>query len=472
MKHFDVAVIGGGPGGYVAAIKAAQEGKKVCLVEKDKVGGVCLNRGCIPTKTLLKSVEVLNAVKHSAEFGVAGVDVSAAAIDMIKLQKRKNGVVQKLTGGVAMLLKANGVTVFSGSAAFVDRRTLVVGEERIEADSIIIATGSVPAKPPIPVSGAETCPCHNPCTSRDVCSPIISSDEALELSEVPAEAVIIGGGVIGIEFAYIFAQLGARVTVIELMDQILPMVDAEITAEVVKALRGVGINIVTGAKVTRIVGNRVYFERAGTEESAAGQKILMATGRVPNTEGLNIEAAGVEMNRRAIAVGKDMQTSVAGIYAIGDVNGQSMLAHTASMEGIVAVDSILGHTAGLDYGKIPACIYIQPEIASVGLTEAQAREKYGEVKIGRFPLAANGKATVQGEAKGLAKVILEPRFNEILGVHIYGPHATDLIAEAGLAMSLEATAEEVIASVHPHPTVSEIIPEAFHAALGKAIHNI
>lgn len=463
MKQFDIAVIGGGPGGYVAAIKAAQEGKKVCLIEKDKLGGVCLNRGCIPTKTLLKSVEVLNSVRHCADFGVTGVNVSVPSVDMVKLQQRKSAVVQKLTGGVSILLKANGVAVINGQAKFADKNTLIVGNEKICAENIIIATGSVPAKLQIPGSD---------CSDRDIYSPLIGSDEALDLVEVPSTAVIIGGGVIGIEFAYLFAQLGAKVTVIELMDQILPMVDEEITTEVAKMLRGLGINIITGAKVTKIVGNQVYFQRSGSEEYEYGQKILMSVGRTPNTDGLGLEGLGIRMNRRAIAVDTDMQTSIPGIYAIGDVNGRSMLAHTASMEGIIAVKNILGYKTRLDYEKIPACIYTQPEVASVGLTETQARQKYGVVTVGKFPLAANGKAMTQGEVRGMIKVILEPKFQEILGVHIYGLHATDLIAEAALAMNLEATAEEIISAIHPHPTISEIIPEAFHAALGRAIHNV
>ena len=457
MKQFDIVVVGGGPGGYVAAIKAAQAGKTVCLVEKNKLGGVCLNWGCIPTKTLLKSVEMLESIRHSADFAVTGLDISAAAIDMGKLQKRKNSIVQKLTGGVGMLLKANGATVINGQGSFVDNKTLTVGDEQLKAEKFIIATGSVPVKPPIPVSGT---------------APIIGSDEALDLTAVPASMVIIGGGVIGIEFAYLYASLGAKVTVIELMDRILPMVDKEITVEVTKMLHGLGINILTEAKVTKIIGNTVHYELAGAESNASGEKILMSVGRAPNTEGLNLEGIGVEMNRRAIKVNKAMQTNIPGIYAIGDVNGTSMLAHTASMEGIVAVDNILGHTTSMDYDKIPSCIYIQPEIAAVGLTEEQARHKFGEVVVGKFPIAANGKAMVQGETRGLVKVILEPKFHEILGVHIYGPHATDLIAEVALAMNLEATAEEVAMSIHPHPTISEIVPEAFHAALGKAIHNI
>ena len=237
-------------------------------------------------------------------------------------------------------------------------------------------------------------------------------------------------------------------------------------------LRNMGVNIFTEAKVTKIEGNKVHYELAGASANEYGEKILMSVGRAPNTDGLNLEVLGIEMNRRAIKVGGDMQTSIPGIYAIGDVNGASMLAHTASMEGIVAVENILGHTASLDYSKIPSCIYIQPEIAAVGLTEEQARQKYCDVMVGKFPIAANGKALVQGETRGLIKVILEPKYQEILGVHIYGPHATDLIAEVALTMNLEATAEDVAMSVHPHPTISEIIPEAFHAALGKAIHNV
>lgn len=472
MENFDIAVIGGGPGGYVAAIKGAQHGKKVCLIEKGELGGVCLNQGCIPTKTLLKSVEILNSVRKCSEFGISGIDVSGASIDMSKLQQRKYGVVKRLTGGVGALLKGNGVKVYKGSASFIDQRTLSINEERITADHIIIATGSTPSRLPIPITGGENCPCHAPCIPRDTCTPIITSEEALELSEVPSSVVIIGGGVIGIEFAYIFAHLGSKVTVIEMMDRILPMVDEEITFEVSKMLKGLGIDLYTEAKVTQIIGSKVYFEHTGAVREVEASKILVAVGRVPNTEGLNLEGLGIQMNRKSILVDEGLSTNVPGIYAIGDVNGTSMLAHTASMEGIVAVENILGNDRTMDYSKIPSCIYIQPEIASVGLTEKEAKEKYGTVRVGKFPLSANGKAVVEGEAKGMMKVIIDSEFNEILGVHIYGIHATDMISESVLAMSLESTAEEVTLAVHPHPTVSEIIPEAFHSALGKAIHSL
>jgi dihydrolipoamide dehydrogenase len=462
VQNYDIAIIGGGPGGYVAAIKAAQWGKKVCLIEKGELGGVCLNEGCIPTKTLLKSVDVLHTVRNCARFGVTGVETSPAAINMGKLQQRKRTVIKKLTGGVGYLLQGNGVKVVRGSAAFVDKDTLKVNGEEIKAAHIIIATGSRSAKLPIPVSAGD----------KGVPAPIITSTEALELTEIPPEILIIGGGVIGIEFAYIFAQLGSRVTVVEMMDRILPMVDEEITEAVAKMLKGLGIEIFTSAKVSRITGTKVYFEHAGSERVIEAAKILMAVGRTPLTEGLNLETLGIKMKGAAIEVDEHLETNVPGIYAIGDVNGLSMLAHTASREGIVAVEHILGHPSRMDYSRIPWAIYLQPEVASVGLTEKQAREKFGEIKVGRFPLAGNGKAVIEGETQGMIKVIIEPQYNEILGVHIYGPHATDMISEAVLAMNLEATAEEMTIAVHPHPTVAEIIPEAFHAALGKAIHAL
>jgi dihydrolipoamide dehydrogenase len=460
VETYEVAIIGGGPGGYVAAIKAAQSGKKVCLIEKGELGGVCLNQGCIPTKTLLKSVAIVNTIRKCEEFGVTGVNTTQAVINMDRLQERKRAVVKKLTGGVGFLLQRNGVKVYHGSAAFLNRDTLKVNGEEIKAANIIIATGSRPATLPAPVSGG----------AKGRKAPVITSSEALELTEIPAKMVIIGGGVIGIEFAYIFAQLGSQVTVVEMMDHILPMVDEEITGEMTKMLKALGIEIMTTAKVSRIAGSKVYFEHAGTEKLVEADKILIAVGRTPDTAGLNLEALGIKMKGPGIDVDEHLRTNIQGIYAIGDVNGLSMLAHTASMEGIIAVENILGQPSKIDYARIPWGIYTQPEVAAVGLTEKQAREKHGEIKVGRFPLAANGKAAIEGETQGMIKVIIEPRYNEILGVHIYGIHATDLISEAVLAMNLEATAEEITRSVHPHPTIAEIIPEAFHAAIDKAIH--
>ncbi len=457
MENFDIAIIGGGPGGYVAAIKAAQAGKKACLIEKDKLGGVCLNQGCIPTKTMIKSVDVLKTVKNCAKYGVMGVDVSTAVIDMLKLQQQKNKVVRKLVGGVGYLLKENGVQVVAGNASFLDKNTITAGNGQIKADNIIIATGSSPARLPVPISGD---------------APVVTSAEVLNLNRIPEKMIIIGGGVIGIEFAYIFSQLGAQVTVLELLDRILPTVDEEITAEVTKLLRGIGVTINTGSKVIRIEGHKVYFAQEGEEKAVEADKILMSVGRIPDTGGLNLAAIGVQTERNAIAVDDHLRTNLANVYAIGDVNGRMMLAHTASAEGIVAVRNILGDDVVMDYTKIPQCIYLQPEVASVGMTEKQARERYSDIKVGRFPLAANGKASLEGQSVGSIKVIVEPKCNKLLGAHIYGTHATEMISEMTLALQLESTAGEIAGTVHPHPTVSEIIPEAFHAALGQSIHFI
>lgn len=455
MSHFDIAVIGGGPGGYVAAIKAAQLGKKVCLLEKGELGGVCLNRGCIPTKALLKSAAVLNEIRDAGQFGVTIPGAAAASLDFAAAQRRKAGVVKRLTGGVGMLLKSNQVTVIAGQAAFVDKQTLQIGNERVTADSIIIATGSQPVRLPIPVSAG---------------APVITSDEALELKEIPRSLVVVGGGVIGVEFAYLYASLGTKVTIVEMFDRILPPIDAEVAQQADKMLRGLGIQIFCSAKATGIENSTLYFEQGGASKQAVGEKILIAVGRAPNTEGLNLEAAGVAMDRKAIKTDEHMKTNMPNIYAIGDVNGKSMLAHTASAEGLVAVDNILGKAAVMDYGRIPACVYTHPEIASIGMTEDEARQKHDAVKVGKFPFSANGKAMVEGESAGFVKVITEAKFGEILGVHMFGPHVTDMIASMAVAMTAEASAHEIVAAIHPHPTLSETVAEAFHAALDRAIH--
>lgn len=454
---FDIVVMGGGPGGYVAAIKAAQMGKRTCIIEKENFGGVCLNKGCIPTKTLLRSVEALKEVKESSTFGVVNVDVANAKLDLSKVQERKNNVIKQLVGGVGGLLKANGVTIINGLATLVDKNTIQIGEKVITSDYIIIATGSEVKSIPIPIS---------PDTQ------VLTSTEALDLNEKPESIAIIGGGVIGIEFAYFMANIGVKVSVIEFLDRILPMVDEEITIQVEKMLKDMGVTIHTSSKVKEIKGTKTVFEKDGKDQSIDTEKVLMAVGRVPYYEGLNIENIGIQTERGAIITDNSLKTNIDNIYAIGDVNGKAMLAHVASMEGIVAVENICGHATFMDYEKIPSAIYTQPEIACVGLTEKQAKEKYGEIKVGKFPLVANGKAKVAGEEKGLIKVIIEPKYNEIVGVHMYCIHATDMIAEAVVAMKLEGTAEEVATSIHPHPTVSEIVHEAFHGAIDKTIHFI
>lgn len=453
---YDIIVVGGGPGGYVAAIKAAQLGKSVAIVEKDKFGGTCLNTGCIPTKALLRSAEALKAVQESERFGVVGVKTEGASLDLKQVQKRKQDVVGKLVGGVNGLLRGNGVTVINGEAAVKDGHTVEAAGKTVTAAYIIIATGSNAKRLPVPADPAMD---------------VLTSTELLELNSAPRSVAVIGGGVIGVEFAYFLASIGVKVTIIEFLDRILPMVDEEITAMAEKQLNEMGIVIYTSAKVTEITASGVKFEKGGEERSAEAEKVLMAVGRGPRLDGVDCGALGIRTERGAIVTDETMRTSAESIYAIGDVNGKAMLAHTASMEGIVAVENICGKKAVMEYDKIPSAIYIQPEIACVGLTERQAKEKYNDIRVGRFPLMANGKAKVAGEERGIVKVITEAKYGEIVGVHLYCIHATDMIAESVVAMKLEATAEELAMSIHPHPTVSEVMHEAMHAAAdGRAIH--
>lgn len=452
---YEIAVIGGGPGGYVAAIKAAQMGKKTVIIEKEHFGGTCLNVGCIPTKALLRSAEALKEVKESDKFGVISVDTSSAALDLAKVQERKKSVISQLVGGVQGLVKGNGATIEKGEGKLIDSHTIEANGKKLTAENIIIATGSQAKSLPIDISPKAN---------------VLTSKEMLDIDHAPESMVVIGGGVIGVEFAYFLATIGVQVTIVEFLDRILPMVDEELTTQVTGHLKDMGIEIYTSAKVTAITDKAVTFEKDGKESSVECEQVLMAVGRGPSLEGIDTEALGIKTERGAIVTDKTLKTSVPNIYAIGDVNGKAMLAHTASMEGIVAVETICGKKAEMDYDKIPSAIYIQPEIASVGLTEKQAAEKYGKVNVGKFPLMANGKAKVAGEERGLVKVICEPKYGEIVGVHMYCIHATDMIAEAVTAMKLESTAEEVAMAIHPHPTVSEVMHEAMHAVGGRAIH--
>lgn len=455
---YDIIVIGAGQGGYVSAIKAAQAGKKVCLIENTHIGGVCLNEGCIPTKTLIRTANLLSEIKSSELFAIEGIDINKVKVSMEKLQTRKNLVVSQLVYGVKGLLLGNNITIIEGEASFVDEHTVQVRDSKLTSKHFIIATGSKVLMPSfIPLEGDTN---------------VITSNEALNFDYIPESIVVIGGGVIGIEFAYLLSKLGTKVIVLELMDRILPMVDEEVSNMARVRMERDGITIHTGAKVKRVIDSKVVYEINCNEETVEGELVLMAVGRTSNTDGLNAENIGIEFNGRSIKTDERLRTNISNIYAVGDVNGKVMLAHTAASEGIVAVANILGDNREMDYDKIPSCIYLEPEIASIGLTEAQAIELGKKIKIGRFPLSGNGKAIVEGDTDGIIKVILEEEFNEILGVHIYGKHATDMISEMALAMTLEATAEEVIQTIHPHPTVSEIIPESFMEAIGKAIHYI
>ena len=455
---YDITVIGGGPGGYVAAIRAAKEGKRVCLVEKGALGGVCLNEGCIPTKTLLKTANLLHEIKHAGDFAIEGIAADKAVVNMTKLQARRAKVVATLVGGVGGLVRGNKVALVAAEAKFVDAHTIEAGGKKITSDYFIIASGSDVFMPPF--------------IAQEGKNDILTSREALLLDKVPASIAIIGGGVIGVEFASLLNRLGSKVTVLELLPDIMPMVDPEVSGLAKKRMEKDGIVFKMQAKVTRVKDNAVHFELNGKEETVKADMVLMAVGRVPHTTGLNAEGIGIEFDRKAIKTDSRLRTNIPNIYCIGDVNGKVMLAHVASHEGITAVLNICGHDLEMNYDRIPSCIYLDPEIACIGLTEEQAKKNGRAVKIGRFKMAGNGKSLVEGDTDGLAKVIVDAGLGEILGLHMYGKHATDMIAEMSVAMTAEATADEVIESIHPHPTVSEAIPEAFMAAYGKQIHSL
>jgi dihydrolipoamide dehydrogenase len=456
--EYDIAIIGGGPGGYVAAIAAAKQGKKVCIIERAAFGGACLNEGCIPTKTLIKTANTLLEMKQAAAFGIEGVEPSRLRVSMTQLQERRKRIIRQLSGGVRALLKANKVTMLEGAASFVDTRTLRVGEQRVTAANIIIATGSASFMPPFIALEGKT--------------KVITSREALELATLPASIAIIGGGVIGIEFAYLLQALGCKVTVLELMDRILPVVDAQIAALAQKRLQKMGVTFHLGAKVKAVRGDTVAFESNGTQNTITADTVLMAVGRTPEISGLNLESAGVVCEKGAIVTDEHMRTNVPGIYAIGDVNAKMMLAHTASHEGLVAIKHICGEQAVMRYNAIPSCIYLEPQVAALGLTEEEARARCATVKIGTFPIAANGKSLVEGDTDGMIKVVVDGDTGEVLGAHLFCKHATDMIAEVALAMTLEATVDDILDAIHPHPTLSESLPEAFMAVFGKAIHSM
>jgi len=452
---YEVVVIGGGIGGYVAAIKASQSGKSTCLIEENVLGGTCLNVGCIPTKALLKSVEVMNTIREGSLFGVTNLNTDDVGLNLIEVQNRKNAIVESLVYGVEGLLRKNKVTVVKGHAEFINEKTLQVEGQSITGANIIIASGSTSKTLPIEI---------------DTQMPVYTSAEVLSLTDLPNKITIIGGGVIGIELAYYLSNMGVKVTIVEFLNRILPMVDEEITDMVKQQFLEMGMEIHTDSKVAKIEKGRVIFEKDGSLFEVESDAVLMAVGRKAQIDGLNLEAAGVRTERGAIVTNEHLATNIPGIYAVGDANGKSMLAHTASAEAIVAVENICGTPAKMDYDKIPSAIYIQPEIASIGLTEEQARAKYIDIKVGRFPLIANGKAKIQGEERGIIKIITESRYGEIVGAHLFCAHATEMIAEFSVAMGLECTAEELVKAVHPHPTVCEAVHEACHAAVDKAIH--
>ena len=464
MKEYDLLIIGGGPGGYVAAIKGAQLGMNVGLVERDKVGGACLHRGCIPTKALIQSTHLYELCKRSKEYGVVTENVSA---DFGEFHKRKNLVINRLFGGIEHLLKKNNVDLLKGTGQIVSPDKVVVREgdkikEEVSAKNIVIATGSAP----LVFKGLL----------YDKNS-VLTSDDILELEEIPSSLLIIGGGAIGVEFAYVYNALGSRVTVIEMMDEILPTNDKDLGSALRKRLTKKGVNFLTqtALEVIEIKGNTVEttVKRSdGNTEILQSEKVLLAMGRTPETKDSGLEALNLEFNGRFINVDENMQTSQPCIYAIGDVSGPPLLAHLASAQGMLVAHNIAGKDfPPINNNTIPAVTYTNPQVASVGMSQEAAELEGYDVKIGRFPFIANSKTQIMGEGEeGFIKVITDASSGEILGVHMIGHEVGELIGGMSLAMNLEATNLEVSANIFPHPTLSEVFAEAFHAIEGKAIH--
>jgi len=459
MNH--IAIIGGGPGGYVAAIRAAQLGAQVTLIEKEKLGGTCLNVGCIPTKALLHSAEVLTEAKNSAKIGLV---IPEVGYDWKKIQQHKDKISTKLAGGVKGLLKANGVNIIAGTAQFLSNEVLLVTEtsgktDELRPDKIIIATGSVPALPPIPGIDHPNC---------------LDSTGALSLDHVPEQLVIIGGGVIGVEMASVYNQFGSKVTIVEMQPGILPLMDNELGEMLRKKLVRDGIEILTGAQVLSVLGNdsqmTVKIKKDGNDSDISGDKVLVAIGRKAELAGLGLENTTINWDKKGIIVNLQMQTNLENVYAVGDCLGKTMLAHVASQQGEVAAENAMGHATSYDEKTNPSCVYTSPEFAGVGLTQEDIRGNEKEYSIGRFPLAANGKSLIMGDTEGMVKIISDKKYKEVVGVHILGPRATDLIVEGALALRLESTVEEIISTIHAHPTIGEAIKEAALATENRAIH--
>ncbi len=432
--NYDIVVIGAGPGGYVAAIRAAQLGAKVAVVEKEELGGTCLNRGCIPTKTLLATTNLFSSIKKASSYGIKTDNPS---VDFASMMDRKNKVVKQLRSGIEYLFKTNKIEHIKGTVKFLNKNEIEVSSgisvSTIQSSKFMIATGSIPANiPGIEIDHKK----------------ILNSDDILELQKVPSSLLIIGAGAIGVEFACIFNALGCKVTLVEMLSNILPVEDEEISDQLKQYLTKDGIVIETGLKVK-------------SEKLKDYEKVLVAVGRKPYTDGLELEKLGIsKQSNGAIAVNNKMETNIPGVYAIGDVAGGVLLAHKASAEGIVAAENACGKESAIDYKVIPSCVYSMPEVASAGLKESAARKSGYEINVSKFPFIANGRAVTLGETRGMVKIITDKKTDAILGVHIIGPEATELITEAALAIKLECTIEELTRIIHPHPTLSEAIFEA------------
>ena len=458
-SNYDLIVIGSGPGGYVAAIRAAQLGLKTAIIEKEELGGVCLNWGCIPSKSLLKNAEIVSYFKRADEFGLKMDNFHAdysVAID------RSRKVVDRNTKGVAFLLKKNEVDLIQGAGKITGIGKVEVAPDGnvIEAKNIIIATGARPRSiPPLPIDGDK----------------IITSRESIVLSDLPESIVIVGGGAIGVEFAYIYKMYGVQVTIVEMLPRLVPNEDEDISAQLERAFKRARIDFMTGAGVTGIdtsgAGVKVAVDIDGAGQTLECDKVLVAIGIQPNVEDLGLETVGIATDRTGITVDEKMSTNLPGIYAIGDVNGKLPLAHVASAQAMVAVETIAGlDTQPLDYIYMPRATYCMPQIASFGLTEAQAKEQGKDIKIGTFNVQANGKALAMGENFGLVKLVVDAKHGELLGGHMIGPEVTELLGELSMTRMLEGTVLELGSTVHPHPSISEMLKEAALGAQGRTIH--
>ncbi|KGX90459.1 dihydrolipoyl dehydrogenase [Pontibacillus marinus] len=471
-EEYDLVVLGGGTGGYVAAVRASQLGLKTAIVESGKLGGTCLHKGCIPSKALLRSAEVFKQTKEADSFGI---ETSEPTLNFFKVQERKQSIIDTLHQGVQGLMKKGkidvyegfgrilGPSIFSPSAGTISVE-LNNGEENpmLIPKNVLVATGSSPRTLP----GLDVDEQY-----------VMTSDEALSMQELPNSIVIVGGGVIGIEWASMLADFGVEVTVLEYLDRILPTEDKEVSKEMTRLMKKKGIKIVTGAKVMpetlkKEDGIEIQAERKGENQTYTADRMLVSVGRSPNVKNIGLENTDIETENGAIKTNQYYQTKESHIYAIGDVIGGMQLAHVASHEGIIAVEHMAGENPmPMDMEQVPSCIYSNPEVSSVGLTEEQAKEQGYEVKTGKFSFKAIGKALVQGETDGFVKIVANKENDDLLGVHMVGPHVTDMISEAGLAKVLDATPWEVAHSIHPHPTLSEVMGEAALAVDGKQIHG-
>ncbi len=463
-KEFDICVIGSGPGGYVAAIRASQLGFSTAIVEKRHLGGVCLNIGCIPTKALLRSAEVLESIQHASDYGI---EVTGSKADFGGMVKRSRGIANKMSKGVQFLMKANKIQVFKGTGVFDSKSELQVQDEsgkqtdRIKAKNFIIATGARPrVLPNLPIDGKM----------------IIDSEIAMTMEKQPKKMVIVGAGAIGVEFAYFYNTIGTEVTLVELQKTLVPVEDIDVGKELGKIYKKKGMNILTESTVESVTkkgkGVEVTVKTKKGEQKIEADVVLSAVGVTGNVEGLGLEEIGVKIERGAIVVDRSTySTGVEGVYAVGDIIGAPWLAHKASHEAIVLVEQLSGkNPKAINYENIPGCTYCEPQVASVGLTEAAAKEAGYEVKVGKFPLSASGKATALGHEEGFVKVIFDAKYGEWLGCHMIGFGVTEMIAEAVVARDLETTGHEIISAVHPHPTLSEAVMEAVAEAYNEGVH--